>query len=329
MCGVLTFYYFPRIYFQGGGACWDKVSTEAGLCTTYSDPTSADPGVFCRDNCPSTNPFSEYTIVQVLYCSGDAHVGNVVRDYSDSKGEAVTQMGAVNVQMTLDWIKSQTSYLTKFNELVLMGCSAGSLGVQAWSHEVLSQMKASYGYDNAAVVPDSYAGVFPPGTQGQTIKGFGACTADALNNAPELVELCNEGELTLQEMSDYAIDRNEDVQFAFLNSKEDEVQIAYYVAIGATFPNTSAVITPEEYFIDINVIFGGYADKSNVVQVSCLRASEVAKKERLASERAVMLVSEALRSTGEERAIRPLRSAFTNTYPLAAVLGGQRPALLH
>ncbi|GMI54638.1 hypothetical protein TeGR_g2927, partial [Tetraparma gracilis] len=128
------------LYFQGGGACWDRVSTAAGLCTTSSSPTTSDPGLFCRSDCPAEHPFSDYTIVQVLYCSGDAHVGNVTRPYSDSKGEPVSQTGGVNAQMTLDWIKAQTDFFERFSSLVLMGCSAGSLGVQAWSHEVLAQL---------------------------------------------------------------------------------------------------------------------------------------------------------------------------------------------
>ena len=30
-----------------------------------------------------TNPFRKYTIVNVLYCSGDVHGGNVTRSYRD------------------------------------------------------------------------------------------------------------------------------------------------------------------------------------------------------------------------------------------------------
>ena len=83
-------------YFQGGGACWDKASTELGLCSTSASGDS-NIGVFCRDSdsCTGDNPFMDYTIVQVLYCSGDAHIGQVVRDYSahDRNGENVSQQG--------------------------------------------------------------------------------------------------------------------------------------------------------------------------------------------------------------------------------------------
>ena len=56
------------IYFQGGGACWDKTSTNEGLCTTDISPQSLV-GIFDRTN--PNNKFKDYTIVQGLYCSGD------------------------------------------------------------------------------------------------------------------------------------------------------------------------------------------------------------------------------------------------------------------
>ena len=87
-------------YFQGGGACWDKASTLAGLCTSDSVPQNPV-GVFDRDNV--NNNFASYTIVHVLYCSGNVHAGNVTRDYTDNTGNAVIQKGSTNTQAALDW----------------------------------------------------------------------------------------------------------------------------------------------------------------------------------------------------------------------------------
>lgn len=253
------------VYFQGGGACWDKISTKAGLCSTTASP-GGEQGVFCRGDCTDNNSFEDYTIVHVLYCSGDAHIGQVVRDYNDDKGVSVSQMGANNVQATLDWIKSQDGFFERFQSLVLMGCSAGSLGVQAWAHEVMLQLGEAYGFDAAAVVPDSYAGVFPPDSQSQTIIDFGACDVSALDNAPELRDSCKAGTITLQEMTEYALENNPSTPFAFLNSKVDEVQISYYIAIAATMRNDTDFIQPEEYFHQVNEIFEGYSKYDNVVE---------------------------------------------------------------
>ena len=56
------------------------------------------------------------------------------------------------------------------------------------------------------------------------------------------------------------------VQYSFLNSKNYKVQIAYYVAIALTFPNTTASITPAEYYSQVNEIFSGYRKYGNVVE---------------------------------------------------------------
>ncbi|RYY82396.1 hypothetical protein EON63_13420 [archaeon] len=106
-------------YFQGGGACWDEYSTKAQLCTTDASPQSLVgkemcsvciwpffihimiaytihhttyniPGIFDRTN--TKNNFKDYTIVHVLYCSGDVHGGNVVRPYTDSAGQVFMRM---------------------------------------------------------------------------------------------------------------------------------------------------------------------------------------------------------------------------------------------
>jgi len=253
------------VYFQGGGACWDKVSTKAGLCSTSASP-GGENGVFCRGDCKGDNSFEDYTIVHILYCSGDAHIGAVVRDYNDNKGVPVSQQGAANVQAALDWIKGQSDYFTRFTSLLLMGCSAGSLGVQAWAHEVMMQLDDAYGFDDAAVVPDSYAGVFPPDSQSQTIQDFGACNVSALDNAPELKDSCKAGTITLQEMTSYSLEHNPETPYAFLNSKSDEVQISYYIAIAATVRNDTDFIQPEEYYRQVNEIFEGYSKYDNVIE---------------------------------------------------------------
>jgi len=147
-----------------------------------------------------------------------------------------------------------------------MGCSAGSLGVQAWANEVMLQMDEAYGFDDAAVVPDSYAGVFPPGSQSQTIIDYGACNVQALENAPELKQSCQDGTITLQEMTAYTLENNPGTPVAFLNSKTDQVQIEYYIAIANSFKNDTDIITPEEYYNELNEIFEGYSKYDNVVE---------------------------------------------------------------
>lgn len=114
---------------QGGGACWDEVTTTKDpLCTTDCVPNKAV-GVFDRGE--ELNAYKDYTIVHVLYCSGDIHAGSATRPYTDDAGVLVQQRGLANAQAALDWVlkQQQNGGLAKsLTSLVITGCSAGSLG---------------------------------------------------------------------------------------------------------------------------------------------------------------------------------------------------------
>ena len=179
------------IYFQGGGACWDKLSYDMSLCSKTAG-AQATTGLFCRNgscNSKETNPYEDYTIIHVTYCSGDAHVGQTDRP-EWSKRHNVTQRGAPNAQSAIRYITSQRVLMEQgVGKLAIMGCSAGSLGSQAWADEVLYEMD-DIGFESSVVIPDSYAGVFPEGSESVTIKDFGACDTILLAEEPELQEKC-------------------------------------------------------------------------------------------------------------------------------------------
>lgn len=239
-------------YFQGGGACWDEYSTKVKMCTTDASPQQLV-GIFDRSN--ALNRFRDHTIVHVLYCSGDVHGGNVVRPYADSLGVPVQQTGLANSQSALDWVTKQMAagaLASRFSELVVMGCSAGSIGAQLWANEVLSTLP----HERAAVVPDSYAGVFPAGTVGPLIYGYGFCTASFLDDA--LRAKCNQQALELTELDEAQISKTPSVPYAFLQSKVDIVQQSFYVAIALSMNCTKKTINPTEFYGDVTAIFGGY-----------------------------------------------------------------------
>ena len=199
------------IYFQGGGCCWDQDSYELGLCSKTLEPYSQSSGVFCRNgHCSSSedNPFEDYTIVVALYCSGDAFVGDVARpDWS--RTNTVVQRGSANVQSIIDYVTGQ---FTAIDSLVLMGCSAGSLGVQANANNIFSELESSgVSYERSLVVPDSYAGVFPPDTESFMIKDFGACETPAITSDVDLKTSCDKGTITLGEIVIDAMVKNSEV----------------------------------------------------------------------------------------------------------------------
>jgi hypothetical protein len=141
------------------------------------------------------------------------------------------------------------------SELVVMGCSAGSIGAQAWSDTVLKSLK----WQKAAVIPDSYAGVFPEGSQGPLIYNYGSCDTDIVKSlSKDVQDSCSKQTLTLQALDDAMMTANPTVPFSFIQSKTDIVQQSFYVAIGVTTPNSTAAITPTEFYNGVNEIFGTY-----------------------------------------------------------------------
>jgi len=113
------------------------------------------------DNTNVLNSFNDYTIVHILYCSGDLHIGDVTRNYSYN-GNTVIQSGYNNTLATIRWVVGQignnTGQLSPiFSKLVILGSSAGSLAAQLWSDFLLNTFK----YKSAAVISDSFAGILP------------------------------------------------------------------------------------------------------------------------------------------------------------------------
>jgi len=243
-------------YLQGGGACWDQNSLAAGLCTTDVGIQSAV-GVF--DRADTRNRFKSHTVVHVNYCSGDVHGGSVVTNYNDKDGVPAQQKGLVNAQATLDWVVGQVkagNFPSVFTEVVVMGCSAGSIGAQLWGKPVLAALPHKYG----AVVADSYAGVFSPGSMGPLIKQYGLCASGFVPSS--LLDQCNAGTLTLDQLDAVWISEMPTKPWAFIQSKADIVQMSFYEALALSFNTTNKEISPSIFYADVNAIFGGY-NKAN------------------------------------------------------------------
>ena len=100
---------------------------------------------------------------------------------------------------------------------------------------------------------------------GPLIKDYGACAVvDA-----SLQESCQAETLTLQDITDTSMAQiatyDGRVPYAFIQSKVDDVQIAFYIAVGALTPNSKAFITPEQYYKEVNHVFEQYNSNPNFV----------------------------------------------------------------
>lgn len=120
------------IYFQGGGACWDWISC-SGLfdSSVSSEELSEYRGIF--DPANPKNPFRNFAVVFIPYCSGDIHIGDVERRYGDDPAaRPVLHRGYRNVTAVLDWLDGRVSP----SRIVVSGASAGSYGALFYAPDV-------------------------------------------------------------------------------------------------------------------------------------------------------------------------------------------------
>jgi hypothetical protein len=103
-----------------------------------------------------------------------------------------------------------------------------------------------------------FVGVFPPGSLGQLIYEYGFCSSGFLNDA--LYKKCMNQELTLEEIDLDFMNNNPAVPYNFLQSKTDAVQISFYISVAQTTNATKKTITPSEFYVAVNEIFGDYND---------------------------------------------------------------------
>ena len=81
-------------------------------------------GIFDRSN--PENPFKDFSVIVVPYCTGDVHIGDASRRYGDDpSSRPLAHRGYRNVAAVLDWLAKQKRTL---RNVVVTGTSAGSYG---------------------------------------------------------------------------------------------------------------------------------------------------------------------------------------------------------
>jgi len=237
-------------YFEGGGACWQANgavghqvvlkcldSLESGIAKTQI-------GVGMQKKFPG-NPFANYTLVEPIYCSGDAFMGDTTLKSGD---KTLTQKGYANGRAVMDWAKA--NFPEELTSFVLMGFSAGSLGTMAWSKTLLREFR----YKRARVIFDSYAGIFPDETEGPTIKMWGACQTPIIPR--DLEVKCMAHEVTIQDELMEAMRLNPTVTFASIQSKVDHAQLFFYRGLAQSWGMMEdMMITGPLFYAKTNAVF--------------------------------------------------------------------------
>ncbi|HEY8514573.1 MAG TPA: pectin acetylesterase-family hydrolase [Candidatus Binatia bacterium] len=120
------------MYYQGGGACWEQLTCSVPVCDTSVNPNGSDnpnnqsSGFADRSN--PQNPFRDWHIVFVSYCSCDIHFGDAAQDYPLH----VEHRGYQNARIVEKWARE---HFLDPEEVFVTGSSAGAYG--AWFHAPL------------------------------------------------------------------------------------------------------------------------------------------------------------------------------------------------
>jgi Pectinacetylesterase len=114
-------------FLQGGGACFsaETCAPDRGLYRTKIEAHLTG-GIF--DFADKRNPFADYSVVYVPYCTGDVHLGNASRQYAP--GLTVQHKGYVNGTAALDRLVASFPRATR---VVVAGESAGSVAAPLYA----------------------------------------------------------------------------------------------------------------------------------------------------------------------------------------------------
>jgi len=236
------------IYFVGGGACFFDINNK--WVQACHDSGFVDAGVFSNQ---SDSPFANYTIVQVRYCSGDAFVGNV------PVPGVGRQSGYNNSLKVLEWAQ-KAGFAQSLDSLIISGSSAGAIGAQMWARSWLK----SFEHKSAAVIADSYVGVFPPDTQWRVFRSYGVCGEDESVLDSELKEACKNRTISLQLVVTNLLQAPNPPVLASIDSKRDIVQIGFYELIACNFKQLmkGPVKMEIDFLSQLNEIVANYSEES-------------------------------------------------------------------
>jgi hypothetical protein len=152
---LLIFHSLPRSSsaahsFPGGGACWKSVNCDLQQNPTFkAEVNQADrpqpSGIFGLDN--PENPFKDFTIVVVPYCTGDIHLGNRVAAYprpaTGSNRASTLQIqhkGYPNAMAAIRWVFAN---LPSPSTVFLSGESAGGIASPFFAAVVADHYRTS------------------------------------------------------------------------------------------------------------------------------------------------------------------------------------------
>jgi hypothetical protein len=127
------------VYYEGGGACWEQLTCSVPVCnstiTSNDDPGNVTTGFADLSN--PANPFRDWNVVFVGYCSCDVHFGDAARTYSNTDPMhplSVQHRGYENSRVVEKWARE---HFVDPDVVFVTGSSAGAYG--AWFNAPLHE----------------------------------------------------------------------------------------------------------------------------------------------------------------------------------------------
>lgn len=233
------------IHFQGGGACWFGANCDLSASPTYDplidesdDPTNYG-GIFNFEH--EDNPFSDYNMVMVPYCTADVHLGDAETTYTVGEGDDANEVtiyhnGYDNAMAVLNWTFEN---IMGPDTVFVTGCSAGAIPSPFYTPMV------------AEAYPDARVEQF-----GDAAGGYRSDARSMLWNAWETLDILPEAyaDYTVETLSFESFYMESasaypEVSFTQFNSSADQTQVFFLSLIGVT--NTPLLGLLEANYADI------------------------------------------------------------------------------
>lgn len=247
------------IHFGGGGGCWEKKYPKTGdvaaNCFQWLavGKIGTAHGLGAFNFWRAGNVFDGYSVVTAVYCGGGAHIAD---SQIVTPEKTHRQTDYWNVKAATDWALDNFGG-RQLQSLVSIGVSAGSLGSAFWAQTLFSNFQ----YKKAAMIWDSYAGVFPEGVQGEQYQAWGVCKLPILSS--EAKRRCDDKSLTVEWVAEQAIKNNPNVRFGSIQSKGDSVQRSFYKKVAATLLGKTLSLSAQDLERKVNTIFAKYKQYPN------------------------------------------------------------------
>ena len=223
------------VYFEGGGACWNDVTCsdpgtyfDSAVDNTGPEHLYLADGIGDFDN--PDNPFKDWFLVFIPYCTADVHWGNNTQTYTMGGEETtVYHKGFVNVSAVLDWIEAN---FEKPDKIFVTGRSGGSYG---------SVMGAAYIHAIYPDVPvyqlgDSGSGVITDDFLQNSFQTWGA-----VQNLPDWIPALQVPftELTMTKIYIALANYYPNDRWSQYNTAQDEDQEFFYAVMGGQIEDWS------------------------------------------------------------------------------------------